>query len=138
MKRLSILALVAALCGALPAASVAQYSAQDHMTIPIDTQNDSGEKGTATIQQSGPDLLVSVRVTDPTAEVQPIHIHRGTCAKLNPAPQYPLTPVRNRRSYTKIKNLTIATLMASPHAINIHRSPQQAAIYVACGDIKKV
>jgi hypothetical protein len=138
MKRFSILAMVAALCGVVPAIALGQISsAQEHVTIAINSQNDSGEKGTATLQQSGPDLLVHVRVVDPTAETQPIHIHKGTCANLNPVPSYPLTPVRNRRSYTKVKNLQLSALLASPYAINIHKSPQQAAIYVACGNILK-
>ena len=131
-----IIALVAALCGAVPAATIAQMSAPDHLTIALNAQNDSGETGTATLQQSGPDLLVFVRVKDPVADNQPIHIHEGTCAKLNPKPQYPFPNLTHGRTQIKLKNVTIASLLATPHAINVHRSTTQAAIYVTCGDIK--
>jgi len=137
MKRLLLIASVAALCGALPAIVLAQMTtAPSHVTISLESQNDSGETGTATLQQSGNDLLVTLRVNNPTAAIQPVHIHKGTCAKLDPKPEYPLPPVTDRRSTTKIKNLTLASLLATPHAINIHKSPKEAAIYVSCGNIK--
>ncbi|MBV8602180.1 MAG: hypothetical protein JO359_11505 [Candidatus Eremiobacteraeota bacterium] len=136
MKRFSILALAAALCGAVPAIVLAQASAPDHVTIALNALNDSGETGTATLQQAGPDLLVFVRMKDTVADNQPVHIHEGTCAKLNPKPQYPFPNITARRSQVKLRNVTIASLLATPHAINVHRSTTQAGIYVACGDIK--
>ena len=136
MKRILLIASVMALCGAVPAIVHAQSSAPSHVTIPLLSQNDSGETGTATLMQSGPDLLVTVRVNNPVGDPQPAHIHKGTCANLDPKPSYPLPPITNRRSTTKIKNLKLETLLASPHAINVHKSPKEAAIYVSCGNIK--
>jgi hypothetical protein len=139
MKRFLLLASVAALCAVVPGLATAQMSSMGpaHLTIPLYSQNDSQETGTATLVQSGPDVLVSVRVQNPVADNQPAHIHMGTCANLNPRPQYPFPNITNRRTQARIKNVTLASLLETPHAINIHRSTTQASIYVACGDIKR-
>jgi len=36
---------------------------------------------------------------------------------------------------TTVVNVTTAALLAQPRAINIHKSAQEATIYVACGTI---
>src|SRR6476469_6120558 len=82
----------------------------------------------------------------------PAHVHEGTCAKLNPNPQYPLNPVtirKNKKSSDKTQTppavqgtLTAPTtlysdteidvkledLLASPHAINVHKSDAEIQI----------
>jgi hypothetical protein len=136
MKRLLVIAAVLVLCGAVPVIALAQMSsAPDKVTVMLDPQNGSGETGAATLQQDGPNLLVWVHVTG-GAPVQPDHIHPGTCANLNPKPQYPLSPVKDGESFTRIKNLQLSSLLSSPFAINVHESPNDIAHYVACGDIK--
>lgn len=136
MKRPALIVAAAVLCGIAPLHALAQTSsAPAHVTIVLRPQNDSGEAGAATLQQQGDDLLVYVRVTNAVAPVQPAHIHEGTCAKLNPVPKYPLSPIKDGRSTTRIKNLQLATLLASPFAINVHKSPNDVATYVACGNI---
>ena len=136
MKRLLILAAIAALCGTAPAIALAQMSsAPDKVTIALNGQNDSGEAGAATLQQEGNDLLVWVSVSGGSA-VQPDHIHAGSCGpSLNPAPKYPLTPVKDGMSFTRVKNVQLSSLLSSPFAINVHKSPQEGKIYVACGNI---
>ena len=136
MKRSLLVLAVAVASGVLPAIVLAQTATTPaHVTIALRPQNDSGESGAATLQQQGDDLLVYVRVTNPTAPVQPAHIHEGTCAKLNPVPKYPLSPIKDGRSTTRIKNLQLASLLASAFAINVHKSPNEVATYVACGNI---
>jgi hypothetical protein len=135
MKRLLALAAVVALCGAVPTIALAQMtSAPDKVTIALNAQNDSGESGAATLAQDGKDVLVWVRVNG-GSELQPDHIHQGTCANLNPVPKYPLSPVKDGVSFTRIKNLQLSSLLASSFAINVHKSPQEIKTYVACGDI---
>src|SRR5579875_3956856 len=91
MKRLLTLAAVASLC-ALPAIALAQSSMMSSNEVPVNlkAQNDSGETGTATLVQKGDDVVVTVKMKNAVAPTQPIHIHPGTCANLNPKPQYPL------------------------------------------------
>jgi hypothetical protein len=138
MKRLFLLASVAMLCGIVPATVLAQMStAPDHLSIPIYSQNNSGEYGTVTFLQRGPNLIVSVDMQNPTASTQPVHIHDGTCANLNPKPTYPLKNLDNGSSSTTLENVSLASLLAKPFAVNVHKSPNEVGTYVACGDIKQ-
>lgn len=90
----------------------------------------------------------------------PAHVHEGTCAKLNPNPQYPLNPVTIRKSSKSSNSKTqtppavqgvltapttlysdteidvkLSDLLGSPHAINVHKSDAEIQTYIACGDI---
>ncbi len=83
----------------------------------------------------------------------PAHIHEGTCAELNPSPKAPLENVIPRQpeeedaeplgiltaptvlySQTDVE-LNLDDILASPHAVNIHESQENAQNYIACGDI---
>jgi hypothetical protein len=65
---------------------------------------------------------------------QPVHIHKGTCAQLDPKPAFPLSPVVNGKSETVV-NAPLAELEKG-YAINGHKSAQDIKTYVFCGDIK--
>jgi len=138
MKRLLTIASVAALCGALPAIVLAQssmMSAPNKVSINLYPQNHSGEFGGATLRQSGSDVIVMVHMRNAVAATQPIHIHEGTCDKLNPKPKYPLTSVQDGDSYTVVKDVQLSALLSSPFAINVHKSPNEVGTYVSCGNI---
>ena len=98
-------------------------------------ENGSSEAGTATLYDGVKGLIVKLRLSDPTAPIQPAHIHKGTCDKLDPKPLYPLNAVRDGKSETTIADVTIAQLQKAPFAINVHKSPTEAAIYVSCGNL---
>jgi hypothetical protein len=100
-------------------------------------QNNSGETGTATLAQSGSDVLVTVQIAGEGTVAQPIHIHKGSCAKLDPSPAYPLTTVQNGSSVTTLKNMKLGDLETGGYAINVHKSTSDIGTYVACGDIPK-
>ncbi len=106
------------------------------ITIPIDPQNGSGISGTATLTDlPNGQTRVEIAVTGfQGGTPSPAHIHMGTCATLNPAVLYPLTDVVSGTS-TTVVNVTTAALLAQPHAINIHKSAQEATVYVGCGTI---
>jgi Cu/Zn superoxide dismutase len=110
-------------------------AAADPLTITLKTQNNSGQSGTAVLTDMGNGTTkIVVDTTNPTAAAQPIHIHEGTCANLTPQVKYPLTTTANGKSETTV-NVALSALLATPHAVNIHKSPQEAAVYVACGEI---
>jgi hypothetical protein len=107
------------------------------LTIKLLPQNGSGESGTATFTPVAGGTLVSIKITAGVADVpQPNHVHPGTCATLDPKPQYGLPPIKDGTSSAVIP-ASIADLLATPHAFNVHKSGPEAAIYVACGDIVK-
>ena len=100
----------------------------------IGAQNSSGETGTVTLTPQGDKTLVVIKLTGAPATAQPAHIHMGTCAKLDPKPTYPLTSVVDGMSTTTV-DVNFMKLMASPFAVNVHKSPTEIATYVACGDL---
>jgi hypothetical protein len=104
----------------------------------------------------------SVVAQDPTATVEgvvthPAHIHKGSCAKLDPNPAYPLNNVGPRLKDDKLPppedvkgSMTAAPvevsetdnievkfddLFTESYAINVHESDQNIQNYIACGDI---
>ncbi len=128
-------AAIAAL--ALPAyADTMSSSMSKPLTVALKAQNGSGETGTATLTQAGANLKVVIKIDKPVAAAQPVHIHPGTCAKLNPAPQWALMNIVNGMSTTTLKGVKLATLTAGSFAINVHKSTADLKTYVACGDIK--
>jgi hypothetical protein len=110
-------------------------AAADTITIQLKAQNNSGQVGTAVLTDMGNGMTkITVDTTNPTAPAQPIHIHEGTCANLTPQVKKPLTTTNNGKSETTV-DLALNTLLASPHAINIHKSQPEASVYVSCGEI---
>ncbi len=79
-------------------------------------------------------MRVEIRVTGADAGPQPAHIHGGSCTQLDPAPRFSLTSVANGVSITDVEG-TLQQVTAAPHAIHMHKSPEELPIYVACADI---
>jgi hypothetical protein len=107
------------------------------VVVTLTPQNGSGESGTATLTQSGPDIIVVTHINGAGTTPQPIHIHVGTCAKLDPQPKYPLTTVQNGASTTTLKDMKTSQLQTGDYAINVHKSTTDIATYVSCGNIPK-
>jgi hypothetical protein len=103
-------------------------------TIKIDAQNGSGEHGTATLTQSGDDLIVKLSLAGASG-MQPDHIHKGTCDKLDPKPAYPLDTLSDGTSTTTLKGVKLSDLLAGTYAINVHKSTTDIKDYVACGNL---
>jgi hypothetical protein len=104
-------------------------------TFKLHAQNGSGESGTATLDQSGSSLIVKLSLTGGSGD-QPAHIHKGTCANLDPKPKYPLTTVSDGKSETTLKTVKLSTLTSGTYAINVHKSTTDLKDYVACGNLK--
>ena len=104
--------------------------------LQFEEQSDSGITGGAILTDLGDgELAVTIGVVAiGFAEPMPAHIHEGTCADLDPTPKYPLNDVAAGSSNTVIE-VTLDELTADPHAVNIHKSAAEAAVYVACADI---
>ena len=110
-------------------------AAVDPVTVQLKAQNGSNQSGTATLTDMGNNTTkVVVDLANSPAGPQPLHIHDGTCANLNPTPKYPLTSLANGKSETTV-NVSLSALLAAPFAINAHKSTTEAAVYVSCGEI---
>lgn len=132
MKRLS---LVTGLVFALSLALVGGVGAQaNSVTVTLNTQNNSGVSGTATLTDMNGQTQVVVNVTgEPAGGSEPEHIHVGSCPTVG-AVKYPLANVVNGTATTMV-NVKLADLQTGGFAINLHKSAAQAGVYIACGDI---
>lgn len=104
------------------------------ITVPLEPQNGSGIRGTATLTEvNGKAKVVLQYANAPQDLPQPAHIHAGSCAELG-AVKYPLTSPINGASVTQLE-ISVNTLLGEkPWAINVHKSVAEANSYVACGD----
>jgi hypothetical protein len=134
MKNVALFLLVVAL--ALSAAPRGVAVAQSMETaVKLAAQNGSGEDGSAMITAMGDNQIkVTIQVANGTATPQPAHIHKGTCANLDPVPAFPLNNVVNGMSETVVI-VGLAELAKGGYAINIHKSAAEVSTYVSCGDI---
>lgn len=105
-------------------------------TVTLSALNDSGETGIAELTDmgAGKTKVTLTMKGQPAGVTQPVHIHEGTCSKLTATPKFPLTSLVNGTSETTV-DVALAELTAKPYAINVHKSAQEASVYVACGNI---
>ncbi len=108
----------------------------DEERIELESQNNSGESGTAMLTEVGGNLRVSLNLTGAPAGVsQPAHIHAGSCENLG-AVKYALNSPVNGKSETVLEGLSLDDLKSGGlFAINIHKSNAESGVYVACGDL---
>ena len=111
-------------------------SRESDIKVQLQEQNFSGETGTVTLTPDGDKTRVDVVMASYAANAQPAHIHKGTCASLDPTPAYPLHDVVAGRSVTVVP-ISLDDLLAGKYAINLHRSAKQLQVYVACGNITR-
>jgi hypothetical protein len=81
-------------------------------------------------------LEVDVELDGSDGGPHPAHIHPGSCADLDPTPQWPLDDVVDGRSKTTI-DVGLGELTAQEYAVNVHESPENADVYVACADVRQ-
>ena len=129
LRVVPVLVLLAALIGAR------EGRAAGPVTVKLAPQNNSGESGTATLTEEGGKTKVAVSVTgQPAGVAQPMHIHKGTCDKLDPKPTYGLPSLINGKSQATV-DVSLADLQKGGYAINGHKSAQEVSTYVYCGAI---
>ena len=108
------------------------------VAVPLVAQNDSGQDGEATLSEVDSETTrVVLEVENPPVDPQPAHIHRGSCENLDPQPAYGLENVVDGKSTTEV-NVAIEDLVDKGFAVNVHKSADEAQVYVACGDIEQV
>lgn len=104
--------------------------------VPLAAQN-SGQDGDATLSEvDAGTTRVVIDVGNAPANPQPAHIHRGSCENLDPEPAYGLENVVNGKSTTEV-NVAMEDLVGQGFAVNVHKSADEAQVYVACGDIEE-
>lgn len=120
-------------------ASLAQQSSTKQAKVVLAELNDSGVSGVASLVAKGDQTQVSMSVVGVLGN-NPTHIHQGTCADLDPNPQFPLTNIALPSSTLTgvsdtLVDVPLADLLATPHLILIHKSQKDIGTYLACGNI---
>jgi Cu/Zn superoxide dismutase len=114
----------------------AEEALDEALTLDFEEQNGSGIGGTVKLEPTSEGQLeVEIELTGSGSGPHPAHIHRGSCADLDPNPAFPLEDVVDGRSKTTV-DVTTADLVADEYAVNIHESPANANTYVACADVR--
>lgn len=113
-----------------------ETTAANSITVAVGEENDSGESGPADLVEEDGETTVSISLDGAPAGVsQPAHIHSGAC----PTPGeviYPLNNVVDGISET-VLDVNIEKLKSElPLAINVHKSSQEASVYVSCGNLQ--
>jgi plastocyanin len=130
----SIAAPAAGTAEATPETGGNATAGTEEVTINMRELNDSGISGTATLRANGDQTDVELHLDGATGG-HPVHIHQGTCDDLDPNPAYPLENVDANGESTTTVDISLTDLLASPYAINVHKSADEIGIYVACGEI---
>ena len=130
------LALVAGLSAQ---ASFAQQGSAEQAKVILAELNDSGVSGVASLVAQGDQTQVGMSVVGVLGD-NPTHIHQGTCADLDPNPQFPLTNIVLPSSTLTgvsdtLVDVPLADVLETPHLILIHKSQQEIGTYLACGNI---
>ncbi|MCH8325853.1 MAG: hypothetical protein IIB83_04735 [Bacteroidetes bacterium] len=107
----------------------------DKITVELTEENDSDESGKAKLVEENNQVTVTINMDGFPEDVsQPAHIHLGSCLDVGEV-KYPLTNILNGESTTTI-DVTLDQLKSElPLAINIHKSVDEAGVYVSCGNI---
>jgi hypothetical protein len=109
--------------------------AADSVKVDLSQQSNSGESGTATLTKQGDkQTKVVLAVKGAPESTQPVHIHKGSCANLDPKPAFPLSPLTRGKSETVV-NASLDDLEKGGYAINGHKSAQDLKTYVFCGEV---
>lgn len=123
-----------------PATTTTQETASPSATpseisVTLSEQNKSNESGTATLMEVDGKVKVTLKLTGVSSGVtQPAHIHVGKCPEVGEV-KYPLTSPVEGMSETML-DVSLAQLRSElPLGINVHKSPTEATVYVACGDL---
>src|SRR5690348_8850839 len=135
MKKLAIVLFVALLAvGVAPLRQTAAAGKVVRITL-ID-ENGSGEDGSAQLTDQGDNTtkVELLMLNAPEGAVQPAHLHKGSCANLDPNPAYPLNSVTEGKS-TTVVNVSLTDLTSEKYAINVHKSAAEISVYVSCGNL---
>ncbi len=128
---LATLAVSATLLAALPAS--ADPNGVGGKVYPLKSVGGSDEYGTVALKPLGQQTAVEVHVVNvPRGEVQTVHIHYGTCAKVIPPVIYPLSPLVDGTSES-IVDVPLEKILATPSVVHVHSSYKNEHRSLACG-----
>jgi hypothetical protein len=107
------------------------------VTIALVEESDSGQSGTAILAADGDQTRIVIDLANSPAGPQPAYIRTGNCGPNLGGVAFDLEFPRDGKS-TSTVNTPLIAIQTGGFAINVHKSPQEASVYVACGNIPAV
>ena len=108
------------------------------VNIDLAELNDSGQTGTATLTELGPNTQVVLSLTEGALETELVHIHFGQCGDTLGGVDQALTSfIGGSGASTKMLTVTLASLMDGDHAINAHEAGNFGN-HTSCANIPSV
>lgn len=102
-------------------------------SIVLGQQNNSRETGLATIEGVDNKTKITLTLVEfPKKIKQPAHVHLGSCSDPGEV-KYPLNNVVDGKSETTIDVDVNKFIKEFPMIVNIHKSIEEANLYVSCG-----
>src|SRR3954451_6321771 len=104
MKKMAIVILAALVAFTFGPASHS-FAQGKVVRVSLIDENGSGEDGSAQLTDMGDGTtkVELIMMNAPEGADQPAHIHKGSCANLDPNPAYPLNNVKDNKSSTIVK-----------------------------------
>lgn len=93
----------------------------------------NGARGHATFFQIGQDVDVAVILGRDRKGTQSVGIHRGTCAKYDPRPDWVVVGVAGTTQDTRLPNVRLSRLLR--HALVVHRTKNRSSLAIGCATI---
>lgn len=108
----------------------------------LDSRNNSNVRGTATAKSAVAGAGISITISGaPAGGRHPWHVHRGTCANtgsiLGGADEYPVLEPASNGTASASANIEVALSEDSQYSVNVHKSPTELGVIVACGDLRR-
>src|SRR4051794_38737288 len=116
MKKMAIV-ILAALVAFTFGPTSHSFAQSKVVRVSLIDENGSGEDGSAQLTDmgDGTTMVELIMLNAPEGSDQPAHIHKGSCANLDPNPAYPLNNVKESKSTTVVK-ATMADLTKDKYA----------------------
>ena len=126
-------AFITATLSAIVCATAGAYPST--LNLKLYAQNRPGETGMATLEQIPGGVRIVVKMSGGQNGSQPVQIHTGSCANLDPVPKYALTNIADGSSTTTISGISVGDLLKGTYVIDVHESSADIKRYVACAAI---
>ena len=123
---------------------------ETRLVVAMVAENNSGQSGTATLEEEGKALHVNLELKALEGETLPqkVHFHRGQCGEIStPVIEYPgtskkvaleLASVRDDgmvRSLNTLEGIKLGDVTDGTWVLNVH-DPRDNSLYTSCGNVR--
>jgi hypothetical protein len=127
----AVFALTAAM---LAATAVPALAIHNPIVVDVRPTAPNGARGHVTFFQVGSNVDVTVILGRDRKGTQSVGIHKGTCTKYDPRPDWVVVGVSGTTQDTRLPNMSLPRLLG--HALVIHRTKSRSSPAIGCANIR--